>query len=368
MVSRRTGERRVFFDASLDARVVLSVRASVIRYIPPPLAPRVRRARRDFAVEISVYFSPPSRFFAWQKKSNHHLLVPTWFLCSFGFQALGLGARLRGFGTNAESASARRTSKLPSQLPMSPPWRQAKDAFVSNTWVGARAGSGAGVGGEGQRVASAWAPDAARRPPPRLPSSPETQDGVRDEAHEGEVALEPPDDERDDVRRERDRLERGVEVRVRPNGGRGHAASPLPATHRLFVFAILDGFHVLVPARAPGHVRPRDVRRVGGVRAERRHPERGERGGRRGGSLRERSAARGRCAGASARAGGEKPARRAEKTPDTRGGEPPISREVPTHDGCDHERRDSCRRVVHLYFRIRIRAGLASLAVIPSGG
>lgn len=67
------------------------------------------------------------------------MLVPTWFLCSFGFQALGLGARLRGFGTNAESASARRTSKLPSQLPMSPPWRQAKDAFVSNTWVGARA-------------------------------------------------------------------------------------------------------------------------------------------------------------------------------------------------------------------------------------
>lgn len=174
--------------------------------------------------------------------------------------------------------------------------------------LGRRArGIGGRGGGEGQRVASAWAPDAARRPPPRLPSSPETQDGVRDEAHEGEVALEPPDDERDDVRRERDRLERGVEVRVRPNGGRGHAASPLPATHRLFVFAILDGFHVLVPARAPGHVRPRDVRRVGGVRAERRHPERGERGGRRGGSLRERSAARGRCAGASAREGGEKP-------------------------------------------------------------
>jgi len=63
MVSRRTGERRVFFDASLDARVVLSVRASVIRYIPPPLAPRVRRARRDFAVEISFILRPSVSFF-----------------------------------------------------------------------------------------------------------------------------------------------------------------------------------------------------------------------------------------------------------------------------------------------------------------
>ena len=99
------------------------------------------------------------------------MLVPTWFLCSFGFQALGLGARLRGFGTNAESASARRTSKLPSQLPMSPPWRQAKDAFVSNTWVGARAGSGAGVEGRvsASRQRGPPTPRDDRRPasPPR---------------------------------------------------------------------------------------------------------------------------------------------------------------------------------------------------------
>ena len=64
MESRRTGERLVFIDASLDARVVvLSVRASVIRYIPPPLAPRVRRARRDFAVEISFILRPSVSFF-----------------------------------------------------------------------------------------------------------------------------------------------------------------------------------------------------------------------------------------------------------------------------------------------------------------
>ena len=104
MVSRRTGERRFFFDASLDARVVLSVRASVIRYIPPPLAPRVRRAVA-FAVEISVYFSPPSRFFAWQKKKA---IITCWSRRGFCARSVSrLWAWARGCGGSGRTRSPR---------------------------------------------------------------------------------------------------------------------------------------------------------------------------------------------------------------------------------------------------------------------